>query len=317
MDTQQHYYMKKEELYKKIEKVSRLSHASKVSRLLHSPAKYLYAILLKNAIYPLFQVETKTTCTLFTGERINILLPASTDIYLTGGKSHASEIRLAKFLILNLNKADVFWDIGAHYGYFSLLASVLVGEDGQVVSAEASPTTFSILSENCKKANNIHTLNKAVSDKEEQISFYELPNLYAEYNSTDITQFEKERWFQKIKPKQVTVAAITLDGLYSKYKKYPNIIKIDVEGGELAVISGALNVLGQKEQSPMLVMEFLEPKRHNQPHKDAAYQLLQRGYQPHIIRQDGSIFPTEDIEDHLLTNKLESDNIVFKYHHGA
>lgn len=75
---------------------------------------------------------------------MNIALPASTDIYLTGGKSHDSEIRLAKFLIKNLNQGDNFVDIGAHYGYFTLLGAHLVGKGGRVFF-EPGKSTYSLL----------------------------------------------------------------------------------------------------------------------------------------------------------------------------
>src|SRR5690606_9607362 len=154
----------KKDLLQKLEQVEVLSNASKVSRLFNNPIKYAYAITLKNALYPIFRKERLVTCNLFTGKKIKVILPASTDIYLTGGKSHNSEIRLARFLINNLNSNDTFWDIGAHYGYFSILSSELVGLEGRVLSIEASPTTFNILEKNAKKHKNIFILNNAISD---------------------------------------------------------------------------------------------------------------------------------------------------------
>lgn len=302
----------KKDLAIKIDKVEALSNASKLNRFLNNPFKYTYAILLKNAFYPIFRREKLVTCKLFTGKKIKVVLPASTDIFLTGGKSHSSEIRLARFLILNLSEKNVFWDIGAHYGYFTMLASSLVGAEGKVISIEASPSTFKVLKENAQGLRNISPFHNAVSDSNQKISFFELPNLYSEYNTTDITQFEKEEWFKKNKPNKVEVDSITLDSLLLKDNQIPDIIKIDAEGGELAIIKGGANLLQTTVKSPIIIMEYLEPKRNNQAHKQAHSLLKNEGFYSHIIIKDGSLELIEDIELHLSENNLESDNIVFK-----
>jgi FkbM family methyltransferase len=302
----------KKDLLQKLEQVEVLSNASKFGRLYNNPIKYAYAIMLKNALYPIFHKEIQVTCNLFTGKKIKVILPASTDIYLTGGKSHNSEIRLAKFLINNLNSNGIFWDIGAHYGYFSILSSQLVGVGGKVLSIEASPKTFNILEENAKKYENIFVFNNALSDKDEKISFFELPNLYSEYNTTDIKQFAKEKWFSKIKATKVDVDATTLDSLVTKHNEIPDVIKIDVEGGESAVINGGINLLKNESKKLLMVMEYLAPKRSNQSHKKASDTLMQFGFKPYLIQDDGSLKLTENIEAHLSKYNLESDNIVFK-----
>ena len=56
----------------------------------------------------------------------------------------------------NLNPGDVFWDVGAHVGYFSLLAHYLV-KGGQVVSFEPHPDNFAFLTA-------IHSLNGSDSN---------------------------------------------------------------------------------------------------------------------------------------------------------
>lgn len=305
--------MIKENLINNLFTLEKLANGSKVKRLLNNPFKYVYAILLKNGIYPITHKEVQVSCRMFTGQAITILLPASTDIYLTGGKTHASEIRLARFLIHNLNSGSTFWDIGAHYGYFSLLAHKLVGKEGQVISVEAAPATFEILQKNSAEKQHMTVINNAVSDQSGTITFYELPNLYSEYNSVDVSQFEQEEWFSKIKAKKIVLDAISLDDLATQNSNHiPDIIKIDVEGAESAVIKGAVNLLNDPAKNTTLVMEYLEPKRNNESHQQAVQQLKQWGYKTYIIEQDGNLSLCEDIEQHLAEQQLESDNIVFK-----
>ena len=241
---------------------------------------------------------------------MDIRLPAATDIYLTGGKTHPSEIRLARFLIRHLKQGDHFLDIGAHYGYFSLLARQLVGEQGTVFAFEASPTTFSLLHKNVATHQNITVLNIAIADKTEEISFFEFPSLYSEYNSMELEQFKQEAWFQKYPPKKVTVPAVDLSSFLRKNKYHPSLIKIDVEGAEFKVIQGAEKYLAQNK--PSLILEYLSPQRDNTTHQQAVNLLVQLGFNPFIINQEGTLERVADLDRYLRKKKLDSDNIVFQ-----
>ena len=99
-------------LLEQIKQVEKIASASKIQRMLVHPFKYLFAILHRKLVYP-FKGSMSIKTTTFFEEEMHLLLPASTDIYLTGGKSHESEIRLAKFMIHNLVKGDCFVDVGA------------------------------------------------------------------------------------------------------------------------------------------------------------------------------------------------------------
>ncbi|MFN7115395.1 MAG: FkbM family methyltransferase [Saprospiraceae bacterium] len=241
---------------------------------------------------------------------MQIVLPASTDIYLTGGKSHPSEVRLARFMIQHLVAGDTFMDIGAHFGYFTLLASVLVQDQGKVYAFEASKSTFQLLQKNVNIYSNIKAYHQAVSNNTEKLLFYQFPVLYSEYNSMDISQFEQENWFQKFKPEQIEVPATTINHLLLKENITPKIIKIDVEGAEDKVMEGAQEALQQ--QNPYIVLEYLEPSRHNAAHRKAVSMLQQIGYQVNIINENGDLILCNDIEQHLAKEKLDSDNIVLQ-----
>src|SRR5207247_10608255 len=57
-------------------------------------------------------------------------------------------------------------DVGANIGYFTLLASKLVGDSGAVVAIEAFPATFDALQRNLarNRARNVRAVNAAASD---------------------------------------------------------------------------------------------------------------------------------------------------------
>jgi FkbM family methyltransferase len=237
-------------------------------------------------------------------------LPAGTDIYITGGKSHESEIKLAKYLIKTLKTGDTFIDVGAHFGYFSLLASIMVDEEGCVISFEPSPKSYAILKKNAISKKNIIIHNHAVSDQKEIINFYEFPNRYSEYNSADVTQYEKLPWYKNNLPKCMQIETVILSEYIKTQNINPHIIKIDVEGSELKVIYGLKDYLNQS--SPIIIMEFLSDGRINEPHKLAENFLRSIQYHSYIIRSDGEILKITDIAHYMAEKNCDSENIVFK-----
>ncbi|WP_118972832.1 FkbM family methyltransferase [Taibaiella koreensis] len=297
----------KEDMLEQLKEVERLAQTSRAGRLLHHPYRYLSAILFKDFIYPRSRKEKEKRTRLFNGREMTIVLPSSTDIYLTGGKSHDSEIRLARFLIRNLEPGQHFLDIGAHYGYFSLIASDLTGPSGKVLALEPAGRTHAILSRNCTGSSNITVIRKAIADEPGEITFYEFPNLFSEYNAIDIEQFKEEKWFAGFKPQQTVVPATTVNELTSDGFR-PAIIKIDVEGAELKVIKGGLTFFEQN--SPMIAMEYLAPERDNTGHRNAVTMLRQKGYKTFLLDRQGGLQETDDIEGHLHREKTASDNII-------
>lgn len=302
--------MDKQRLLERLDTVQQVSNLSKLQRMLRNPLRYVFAILYRDLLYKLFKSDYEVNCSTFYSSDFRILLPSSIDIYLTKGKSHHSEIHLAKFLIHQLNEGDTFIDIGAHFGYFSLLASTLVGKKGQVHSFEPTSMVFEILNKNTKKHSNITANNKAAGETNGEIAFYEFPTLYSEYNSINQKQYELEKWFEKHKAKKVNMPMVALDSYVSDTIKPPKIIKIDVEGAELSVLRGASNLLSTN--SPILILEFLTDSKNLEVYREANLFLKNLGYKHHRITDQGELDLLDDIESYMNKNGIDSDNIVFK-----
>ena len=294
--------------------VERLAQSDKLARLCHNPVQYISAQFFRTVVFPLTHKGTLRKAKTFMDYPLNVLLPSGTDIYLTGGKTHDSEIRLARFLIQYFEdkgseKACSFVDIGAHIGYFSLLASFLVGEKGRVFAFEAAKGTFELLKKNLKSRPNVQVFHHALTDSEKDLVFYEFPVLYSEYNTLHVAQFEKEAWFQKFQPEKNTVKGITLDALFDRLHLQNTVIKIDTEGAEAEVIAGAKNVL--KHRNPVIIMEFLSDKNKNAGHFEAFKMLKKANFQPFIIGEKGDLEALKDIEAYFLRTQTDSDNFVF------
>lgn len=306
-----------QELEKNLKKVEQLAQASKFKRLLHHPLRYISAQFFRTITFPLTKKGTLRTAQTFMNYPLSILLPSGMDIYLTGGKAHDSEIRLARFLILFFkknayNKEISFVDIGAHVGYFSLLASFLISKNAKVYSFEAAKGTFDLLKKNLENRSNIQVFHNALTDSEMDLTFYEFPVLYSEYNTLHVAQFENEKWFKKFQPLKNIVKGITLDAVFEKFALKNAVIKIDTEGAEAQVIAGAMAVLAYK--NPVIIMEFLTDTNKNEGHYQAFKRLREAGFNAYFIEKNGDLSALNDIEMYFSGKKLESDNFVFMKH---
>lgn len=297
-------------LINKLKLVEKLASRGKVGRLLNQPFKYILSVGYRKILYPVIKNGISVKATTFFDKEMQLILPAATDIYLTGGKSDPSEIRLAKFIIRHLKEGACFFDVGAHFGYYSLLAAKMVGDSGTVVSFEPSKRNYVVLQQNADSQKNIQLFNVAVSDVKSEMLFYEFPALYSEYNTIAVHQFQEEAWFTKYKPQTHTVPAIVLGQLIHDKGFHPSMIKIDVEGGEYGVIKGLVNYLSAN--NCFVAMEYLLREGKNDPHKKAAELLIQMGFSAFVITEDGALDQLNDIDVYIASLQGDSENIVFK-----
>ena len=241
---------------------------------------------------------------------MEVVLPSATEIFLFGAKTHDSEIRLTKFLLKNIQPGDVFADVGAHFGFFSLLAAHLTGPEGQVHAFEASSFTFDILKKNTAGFGNIFPQHKAASDTNTTLSFYEFPVLFSEYNSLVLPDAGSAKWLRRNPPLLIEVEGQRLDEYFSEKTGIPKIVKIDVEGAELQVLQGMTALL--TGHSPTLIMEYLMEPSQQQAHRAAVDFAKKFGYRPFRIGSTGNINPVENLEKELSESGLHSDNIILK-----
>ena len=290
-----------------LQSVIRVKNLSKMGRLLNNPIKYLYALYTRFVLYPITKKGKITTAKTFFGDSIHLLLPAGTDIYLTGGKSHNSELRLSSFIIDRLEEGNLFVDVGAHFGFFSLLASKIVGDAGRVIAYEGGQHTYEVLNKNVKLKSNIQSINKVVSNTQGEISFYQFPSAYSEYNSLDVEQYKNTAWIKDNPPKVTHMQSVRLSSSLKDLNA--NIIKIDVEGAEMEVLKGLEEYL--ESNDPIIVIEYLSSARNNKSHISASKFLKEKKYKSYIIISDGSIEYCSNIEKYMNSANIDSDNIVF------
>ena len=232
-----------------------------------------------------FRHTAKTFC----GRPIEILLPENLMTVLFGTLYGGMDLKLAEFLIKNLKADDVFYDIGSHIGFFSVVATELI-KTGEVHAFEPNPKIFPIMKDNLSGRKNCFANQIALSDTEGVIDFYADMKMGSGVSSIGI----QRGTLQKIK-----VKTTMLDAYCVSHKK-PTFIKIDAEGAEKCIIDGGSGVF--KESDPTIVMEFAR----DESHQAAAKALYNMGYKSYKIDDMG------ELEAFDLMSRGSFDNFVFK-----
>ncbi len=164
------------------------------------------------------------------------------------------EPNITRWITENLKNGDVFVDVGANIGYYSLLASSLVGRDGKVVAIEASPFIFDMLVHNVRQngITNLRAVNIAVSDTEDIVKLYKAgaDNL----GESSILDDEDRCLEGEIRSAPLTTI------LESGEAENARIVKIDVEGAEYLVVRGMSSLLKHGRRDLEVVLE-ISPER--------------------------------------------------------
>lgn len=158
---------------------------------------------------------------------------------------------LTRFIATRLDEGDVFVDVGANIGYYSLLAARSVGPCGGVVAVEASPTMFNELDRNARAdafGDRIRQVNAAAAAKTGTLTIFAGPAHNEGMSTTLPTRGLRV---------ESTVDAIPLDQLLTFDEvTAARIIKVDVEGAEPDVLAGMVNLIGSLRSDAEIVVEL-------------------------------------------------------------
>jgi FkbM family methyltransferase len=147
-----------------------------------------------------------------------------------------------------VREGDTFVDLGANVGYYTLIASHLVGDEGKVFAFEPDPVNFSILERNVRLngLKNVVLEQKAVSNEPGTIKLFLNP-----LNKGD------HRIFRSEEPRPIVeVEAVRLDDYFAGYDKPIDFVKIDTQGAEGVILEGMDGLLRKQEHIVMAVEYF-------------------------------------------------------------
>ena len=168
--------------------------------------------------------------------------------------SQAFEMAERHFLRAFLRPNDIFVDIGANIGLFTLIAAERVESTGAVYAFEPSSDTFHRLRENVdlNSLTHVQCYQAALSDQAAQLPLTVALNGWEAWNSlahpTAGDRFTTEE-----------VPCIIWDSFAAQHDLIGKVtmMKIDVEGWETRVLAGATQVLS-RDDAPILQVEFTE-----------------------------------------------------------
>jgi FkbM family methyltransferase len=145
-------------------------------------------------------------------------------------------------------------DIGAHIGFMTMALARFVGSSGKVLSVEPSPPSLAQLRSNVElnQLTNVTVIQAAVSDATGRAQFSILPHATTSHIVNPAETAEAEAT-------TVSVPITRLDDLIfnSNGPGKIDLVKIDVEGHEGAVLRGATRVL--RDSRPKLLIEIHTP----------------------------------------------------------
>ncbi len=148
-----------------------------------------------------------------------------------------------------LGAGMTFYDIGANVGYYTLIGARLVGPTGKVVAFEPAPRNYSALTHNVELngLGNVLLRSEALGDADTTASFA----LNADPTQAKLASLATADG-RTVGCVDVTVRR--LDGLVAAQKlPLPDVIKMDIEGGEVKALIGARETL--RRGRPGLVIE--------------------------------------------------------------
>lgn len=145
-----------------------------------------------------------------------------------------------------LRPGDVFVDVGANVGFFSAMASVLVGDRGRVYSIEANSFLLDVLRSNVG-GTNASIVNSAVGNRCGTTEFY----LTEDTVNSGIAPSPFVQAQEKISVRMTTLDSMIEEGIFEEGRV--DFLKIDVQGDEVAVLEGASDLVLGNENLKILV----------------------------------------------------------------
>ena len=155
-----------------------------------------------------------------------------------------------------LKEGDVFVDVGAHFGYFTLLASSIVEHSGKVIAVEAIPSTFERLRKNIRKngfEDRCVAVNCAAYHRKTKLEFKDFGTVFSSLNTAFGLRTDVIKSIESVR--EVLIDARTLDHILEESNiKRVDVIKIDAESSEFYVLQGMQDTL--KRYHPTLIVEL-------------------------------------------------------------
>lgn len=209
--------------------------------------------------------------------------------YMSGAVIYGGfELGERSFVQRFLHPGMTVLDIGAHHGLYTLLASKVVGPNGQVVAFEPSPRERRALRLNVglNRCKNVVIQDLALGDNRGECNLYVVDHHETGCNSLRPPAFSGSTSL-------VSVIVVSLDQwLAERHLGSVDLIKLDAEGGELSVLQGAQRLL-ERRPRPVILAEVQDIRTKPWGYRagEIINYLSAKGYRWFSLSTDGSLAP--------------------------
>lgn len=185
------------------------------------------------------------------------------------------ESAVQEAMVRHLGRGDVFYDIGANLGFFSLLAAHLAGlDEGRVYAFEAAPDNAEAIRVNAalNRIANVDVRAVAVADRARRGRL----QVVDDQSWSKLVDYGDHPFTERV----IDVELVAIDDLIAGGElPPPTVVKIDVEGAELAVLAGMRATI--ERHRPAIICEL------HDTHAGFAEAMDAHGYR--VINLEGTV----------------------------
>jgi len=178
-------------------------------------------------------------------------------------------------------------DVGANYGYFTLLMAGLAGPEGRVIACEPIP---SLAHDYLPRNLALNGLEKMVEVCAKAVSNTDNWAVEFALKSEDLASSSLARWSETVRSEIITVPTITIDRICADWPRL-DLVKVDAEGADALVWNGMQETLRRFPQAVVMLELHLQrdlPQAMSLLHQieTASYRLMAIDYEGEIVETD-------------------------------
>jgi len=148
-----------------------------------------------------------------------------------------------------LRPGDLFMDIGANIGWYTLIGAATVGPNGRVIAFEPEPENFGLLEKNVlanQLEQQVNLIQAAVSDVKGTTSLHLSDDNMGDHRIFGSTEARLT----------IEIPVTTLDECVSREGMPIRLIKMDTQGSEYNIFRGMRETLSHRARQSIMVIEF-------------------------------------------------------------